>query len=188
MDPLRAYLLAGLLLHKLVWEIWKRRDVQTKPARPFSWQAAAAKAAKLVILTVIVAQTLLPDLWPLSSDPRLLRVVGVVLYTGGLALAITARIQLGASWSDIEAESVPPSQALVSRGVYRYLRHPIYTGDLLLLLGLELALNSWLVLGVVLLVPVVVYQALREERVLAAALPGYGDYCRRTRRFLPLLW
>lgn len=188
MDPLRAYLLAGLVLHKLVWEIWKRRDVRSKPDRPFSWRATAAKAAKLVILLVIVAQTLLADIWPLSSDPRLLRAVGVALYTGGLALAITARIQLGGSWSDIEAESLPPSQALVSRGIYRYLRHPIYTGDLLLLLGLELALNSWLVLGVLLLAPVVVYQALREERVLAAALPGYRDYCRRTKRFLPLLW
>ncbi|MCS6953501.1 MAG: isoprenylcysteine carboxylmethyltransferase family protein [Bryobacterales bacterium] len=188
MDPLRVYLLAGLVAHKLIWEIWKRRGVRSETVGAISLKAVAAKAAKLVILAVIVAQTLLPDIWPLASDPGLLRAVGAVLFTGGLLLAITARIQLGGSWADIEAEGVRPSQALVSRGIYRYLRHPIYTGDLLLLLGLELAVNSWLVVGVVPLAAVVVYQALREERLLAAALPGYEDYCRRTKRFIPLVW
>ncbi len=188
MDPLRAYLLSGLVVHKLVWEIWKRRSPPDRPRKEISGRALAAKAAKLCILAVIVAQTLLPDLWPLATEPQLLRITGAILYTAGLALAVTARIQLGESWSDIETERARPDQPLVSRGVYRYLRHPIYAGDLLLLFGLELALNSWLVLAVVLLVPVVVRQALREEFLLATVVPGYEDYCRRTKRFIPLVW
>jgi protein-S-isoprenylcysteine O-methyltransferase Ste14 len=188
MDPLRVYLLSGLVVHKLVWEIWKRRSPPVGHRKESSRRALVAKAAKVVILAVIVAQTLLPDLWPLAREPRLLRITGAILYTAGLALAVTARIQLGESWSDIEVERARPDQPLVSRGVYRYLRHPIYTGDLLLLFGLELALNSWLVLGMALLIPVVVHQALREEVLLAQVVPGYEDYCRRTKRFIPLIW
>jgi len=76
-------------------------------------------------------------------------------------------------------------QALVTSGIYKYIRHPIYTGDMLLLLGLELALNSWLVLGVVLVVAVVVRQALAEETLLSAMVPNYKDYRRRTKMFIP---
>ncbi len=78
-------------------------------------------------------------------------------------------------------------QELVEEGVYRYIRHPIYLGDLLLLAGFELALNSWLALGVLVLAPVVLRQAREEEKVLLVNLPGYRDYCARTKRFIPFL-
>jgi protein-S-isoprenylcysteine O-methyltransferase Ste14 len=76
---------------------------------------------------------------------------------------------------------------VVAYGVFRYIRHPIYVGDLLLLLGLELSLNSWLVLAVVCMIPGVLRQAVREERMLVIALPGYAAYCARTKRFIPFL-
>jgi protein-S-isoprenylcysteine O-methyltransferase Ste14 len=76
---------------------------------------------------------------------------------------------------------------VVSKGLYRFIRHPIYVGDLLLLIGLELSLNSWLVLGVILLLPVVIRQAVSEEKMLMRSLPGYETYCARTKRFIPFL-
>jgi protein-S-isoprenylcysteine O-methyltransferase Ste14 len=182
MDFLRLYLLAGLVFHKLVWEIMKR-GAASRPRGP-----AAVRAVKLAILAGIVVQACIPDVLPIAGDPAALRIAGAAIYTAGLALAVAGRVQLGASWSDIEAAGVPANQVVVERGVYRYIRHPIYAGDLALLLGLELALNSWLVLGVVLLAPVVVRQALKEERLLAASLEGYPAYCTRTRRFVPFLW
>ncbi len=78
-------------------------------------------------------------------------------------------------------------QAVVSNGPYRLIRHPIYVGDLMLLFGLELALNSWLVLGVLLLAPIVLRQAVQEEKKLALALPGYQEYCANTKRFIPFV-
>lgn len=182
MDFLRLYLLAGLVLHKLVWEIMKRK------APGGARGPAAVRAVKLAMLAGIVAQTLMPDVLPIAAGPAAWRLAGVVIYTAGLSLAVAGRVQLGANWSDIESAGVLANQVVVETGVYRYVRHPIYTGDLALLLGLELALNSWLVLGVVLLAPVVVRQALKEERMLAASLPGYAAYCSRTRRFVPFLW
>lgn len=187
LDLLRLYLLVGLLLHKAVWEVMKRnRGVRAtaKPA-PRSFRVTLVKAVKMGILLGILVQTLLPDILPLSSDPQGLRIAGAILYTAGLAIAIAGRVQLGDNWLDIETAGVKQRQTVVSRGIYRFIRHPIYAGDLLLLAGLELALNSWLILFVALLTPVVLRQAIREEQMLVSTLPGYNSYCRRTKRFIP---
>jgi protein-S-isoprenylcysteine O-methyltransferase Ste14 len=71
--------------------------------------------------------------------------------------------------------------------LYRYIRHPIYVGDLLLLAGLELSLNSWLVAGVIVMAPFVLWKAIREEQVLARALPDYDSYRMKTKRFIPFI-
>ena len=187
---LRLYLLAGLVAHKAVWEALKRRPgASSTPPHPHrGFRFLLVKAVKLAILGGIAVQTCLPDLLPISANPLGLRIAGAVLYTAGLLTAILARIQLGANWSDIEAAQVRPAHAVVATGIYRYVRHPIYAGDLALLFGLELALNSWFILGVLALTPFVLRQAIREERQLLASLAGYDLYCSRTRRFLPFLW
>lgn len=184
MDFLRAYLLAGLIFHKVVWEVLKRSRRQT--AR-ISTTARLAKLAKLAILAGILIQTLFLDILPITREPLQLQMAGTAIYTIGLLTAITARWQLGTNWSDIEAAEVKSKQQVVETGIYRYIRHPIYAGDLLLLAGLELALNSWLVLGVAALAPVVLRQALIEERLLVRSLPGYSEYCTRTSRFVPFV-
>lgn len=184
MDPLRLYLLAGLLFHKGVWEIMKQRPRRRAP-QPLGRKLV--KAVKTAILAGIIVQCFLPDVLPISPQPAALRAAGALLYSIGLGVAVLGRLQLGGNWSDIENAGVLPEQHVVSRGVYRYIRHPIYAGDLCLLAGLELALNSWLVFGVLALVPIVYRQAAREEGMLSRQLAGYQQYCRRTKRFIPFL-
>ena len=104
-----------------------------------------------------------------------------------ILVAVATRVRLGDNWTDIETAGVLERQELVEAGVYRYIRHPLYLGDLLLLAGFELALNSWLALGVLVLAPLILRQAREEEKVLLANLPGYRDYCARTKRFIPFL-
>lgn len=183
-DLLRLYLLAGLVAHKALWE-WMKRG-RPKGARP-KLQTGIVKAVKIAILSGIVVQTLLPEILPIADDPRIPRMVGAVLFTLGLAIAMVGRVQLGSNWSDIESVEVRQQHLVVSQGIYCYIRHPIYVGDLVLLIGLELALNSWLVLGALALAPVVLRQAVREEQTLVATLPGYADYCARTKRFIPFV-
>jgi protein-S-isoprenylcysteine O-methyltransferase Ste14 len=183
---LRVYLLCGLLLHKALWEAMNdRRGSPARRDRP--WKSRLLSGIKVGILLGIAAQTLLPDFLPVSRDPGVLRATGAALYTFGLLAAMTGRIQLGRNWSDIEKSYLKQDHALVARGIYRYVRHPIYAGDLLLLLGLELALNSWCAAGVMALAIYVRRQTIREESQLLRDLPGYGDYCRRTSRFLPFV-
>lgn len=178
---LRAYLLAGLAAHKLVWEYLKRAQAVAAPnAGP-----VLIRAAKMFVLGGLVAQAFLPHLLPITAEPLPLQIAGIILFTMGLALAVSARITLGANWTDIEQGAVGGRHEVVARGVYRFIRHPIYTGDSLLILGFELALNSWLCLIVVPLCVYIREKAKQEESRLAAALPGYKTYCETTGRFLP---
>lgn len=190
MLALRLYLLLGLILHKIVWEVLKRRPTQpvSKSAAPRSYKLVFVKGVKVLILLGIAAQTLLPDILPISSQPLATRIIGAGIYTIGLLVAILGRIQLGDNWADIERAQVLSHQAVVLNGMYAYIRHPIYVGDLLLLVGLELSLNSWLVLGVLFLAPVVIWRAAREEEMLAATLPEYQMYCAQTKRFIPFVF
>ncbi|MEZ5428813.1 MAG: isoprenylcysteine carboxylmethyltransferase family protein [Pyrinomonadaceae bacterium] len=183
---LKFYLLSGLIIHKAVWEILRKKSAE-QPKEKQSMGLLAVKAVKIGILLGIIVQTLLPDILPISADPFPFRVAGTLIYTLGLLTAIAARFQLGDNWANIETGQVLDRQQVVARGIYGFIRHPIYTGDLLLLLGLELALNSWLVLGVLVLAPVVLLKAIKEEQMLVRELSGYEAYCARTKRFIPFV-
>lgn len=183
----RAFLLTGLVFHKALWEILKRGETSPPKANQ-SFSLLLVKAVKVAIFLGVLVQTVLPmELFAISTTPFRLRTCGLVLYTLGLITALLGRIQLGKSWSDIETPRAAEERAVVSHGVYAYIRHPIYSGDLLLLLGLELALNSWLVLGVAALIPVVFQRAVKEENLLSEQLSGYGAYVQRTKRFIPFV-
>lgn len=85
---------------------------------------------------------------------------------------------------------VEPGQELISSGPYRIVRHPMYLGGCAMWLFTPLALGSYLTLpAFVLLIPLIVLRLLNEEKVLRQELPGYPEYCLRTRfRLVPLLW
>ncbi len=199
-----VYLLVGLVAHKFVWELLKRRSRGAGDFRPsptpgrdgapsmgHPTRVIAVKTVKVAILLGLVAQVIAQmfamEVLPITDQPMIARWIGAALYTIGWLVAVLGRLQLGGNWSDIEAATVLDKQTVVTHGLYRYIRHPIYVGDLLLLAGFEIALNSWLVLGVAALAPVVLRQAVREESQLAKHLPGYRDYCRSTKRFIPFV-
>jgi protein-S-isoprenylcysteine O-methyltransferase Ste14 len=85
---------------------------------------------------------------------------------------------------------VEPDQPVVSTGVYAIVRHPLYSGALLLLACIPLALGSyWTLIVAIAMVPALVWRILDEERFLKQNLPGYIDYCRRVRyRLIPNIW
>jgi protein-S-isoprenylcysteine O-methyltransferase Ste14 len=187
-DALQLTMLLGLAAHKGLWEVLKRRAGAAQAAAlPASPSNRLVKLAKMALLTFLLVQTLCLEVLPIAREAGALRLVGFGTFVVGLGTAMSARIQLGRNWVDLEDAQVLPGQSVVEHGIYRYVRHPIYTGDLLLLIGLELALNSWLVLGVALLTVVVVRRTLAEEALLARRLAGYRAYCARTKRFIPFV-
>ncbi len=184
----RFFLVAGLIAHKAIWEALRGRSVARGASSPAPSKLQPIKIVKVAILLGIIAQTLLPlDILPISSHPFQLKIAGAIFYVLGLLVAVLARLELGRNWSDIESPIVGRDQVVVASGIYRYIRHPIYAGDLALLLGLELCLNSWLALAVVVLAPMVLRKAVLEERMLAQRLPGYDMYVARTKRFIPFV-
>jgi protein-S-isoprenylcysteine O-methyltransferase Ste14 len=85
---------------------------------------------------------------------------------------------------------VEEGQPVVSTGPYAYIRHPMYSGALLLLLAMPLALGSWWsVLLVVPFFPVLVWRILDEENFLRKDLPRCAEYMQRVRyRLVPWVW
>ena len=79
---------------------------------------------------------------------------------------------------------------VVSTGPYANVRHPMYAGGLLMFVGMPLQLGSWLGLAALaLLLPLLAFRILMEERTLAAELDGYRDYAARVRwRLIPWVW
>jgi len=82
---------------------------------------------------------------------------------------------------------IASDQRVISAGPYALVRHPMYSGGLLLLLGTPLALGSyWALLAVVAMVPFLVWRLFDEERFLSKNLEGYTEYCDKVRwRLVP---
>jgi protein-S-isoprenylcysteine O-methyltransferase Ste14 len=85
---------------------------------------------------------------------------------------------------------VVEGQKVISTGPYAIVRHPMYAGALVMLLGIPLALGSWWGLCALLfIVPVLIWRLLDEERLLRKELPGYVEYTRKVPyRLVPYLW
>lgn len=82
---------------------------------------------------------------------------------------------------------VAGGQTVVTGGPYAVVRHPMYAGSMLYLLGMPLALGSyWGLLALGAMTPFLIWRLLDEERLLSAKLQGYADYRTRVRwRLLP---
>jgi protein-S-isoprenylcysteine O-methyltransferase Ste14 len=85
---------------------------------------------------------------------------------------------------------VESGQTIADTGPYRIVRHPMYSVSLGIWFCLPLALGSFAVLPVAaLMIPILMFRLLNEEKFLRRELPGYSDYCRRTPcRLIPFVW
>jgi len=85
---------------------------------------------------------------------------------------------------------VAAGQRVISTGPYALVRHPMYAGGIIMLIGIPIALGSWWgLLVIVAMMPALVWRLLDEEKFLTRNLPGYADYQSKMRyRMIPLLW
>src|SRR5882762_8478537 len=122
-----------------------------------------------------------------SSVPAAVSVVGDVLVAVGLLISMVTTIQNGYAAANIKVES---DQKVVSTGVYSVVRHPMYFGNVVMMIGVPLALGSyWGLLFVIPGLAVLANRILDEEKVLSLQLTGYRDYAQRVHyRLVPYVW
>ncbi|KAA0113670.1 isoprenylcysteine carboxylmethyltransferase family protein [Mycolicibacterium sp. P9-22] len=122
-----------------------------------------------------------------SSVPVSVTVLGNVLVFLGLSLAQLVIVQNNYAAANVRVEA---DQPLVSTGLYGVVRHPMYTGTAIMMVGTPLALDSlWGLLCVVASAPVIVARIRDEEQMLTEELAGYAEYKTKVRhRLVPYLW
>src|SRR4051794_1119970 len=114
--------------------------------------------------------------------------IGLALMVAGMVLRTWSVLTLGRFFT--VTVDVSDDQRVVDSGPYALLRHPSYTGMLVVYLGIGTALDSWLslVAAPAVLVVAVVARIRYEERTLRDGLPAYAAYARRTKRLVPFVW
>ncbi|WKG06383.1 isoprenylcysteine carboxylmethyltransferase family protein [Mycolicibacterium sp. HK-90] len=122
-----------------------------------------------------------------SSVPAAICVAGDVLVVVGLGVTSLVVIQNSFAASTVQVES---GQKVVSTGLYGVVRHPMYTGNLLTIVGFPLALGSyWGLLPVVAGLVLLVVRIRDEEKLLVEELDGYREYAQKARyRLVPYMW
>jgi protein-S-isoprenylcysteine O-methyltransferase Ste14 len=122
-----------------------------------------------------------------SQVPVFVMLLGDLVVAAGLVLIwLTLRVNPFAA----AAVNVEPGQTVSTTGPYALVRHPMYSGGLLLFLGIALALGSWwgLVPGLAILA-LIIWRLTDEERYLSDHLSGYREYCAKvTHRLIPYVW
>ena len=131
-------------------------------------------------------------LWPepdsLVADRALLW-FGVLSTAGGACLRYLSMHALGSAFTT--RVTTFADQPLVARGVYQWIRHPSYTGAMMILIGAGAAMGAWASMAVMLIMvaPAYGYRIYVEEKALLAAFgEPYREYMRITRRLLPGLF
>jgi protein-S-isoprenylcysteine O-methyltransferase Ste14 len=119
----------------------------------------------------------------------LLFAVGIFLMVAGVVFRRYSIRVLGKYFTLRVA--IQPGQTVVENGPYRWIRHPSYSGALLTLLGLGLVFTNWLSLISIMILAFIgySYRVWVEEKTLVNALgEPYGQYMKRTKRFIPFVY
>jgi len=183
---LAAASVAIVVAREIVLNFRTRRTRGAETDRGSYWLLAAAMFAGVTV--AIRAPDWAPGLtisdggwWPF--------VVGALLFWSGALLRWWAIHTLGRFFQLTVV--VQADQPVIEDGPYRHVRHPSYTGAMLMFLGAGVALDNWLSLAGILLLPALgfVRRIHSEDEVLCAQLgEPYRDYARRTRRLIPGVW
>jgi len=142
----------------------------------------------LVLMGLRVAATsgAVPNAVDAFNTSGLLGLIGCLFCALGIALAILARSVLSRNWGTPLADG--NGAALVTTGPYAYVRHPIYGGMLLAMIGSAIGESVLWLLPLVVYGPQFVLSARREESLLLEQFPQrYRDYMKHTRMLLPFV-
>lgn len=187
MDLLKIISFVLVCVRLVYWLIGERlADKAIPKAHPINLKRVILTSCTYGYWLFFCAQLLGLDIitFPHSA---ILQLIGFTLYISGQIVSILGRYNLGNNWSHGSEYQIKPNQTLVTSGIYRYIRHPIYTGFLMIVVGGQLVVESYLVIPFTLLCYVVIYiYMLKEERILMAEFgKRYANYMIQTSRIFP---
>ena len=167
------------------WIYWLAASIDVKAGQT-QWTRFAGARVGLILLVLLLVRAGVLDGHAAVSDPWL-QGIGLVIFLLGLALAVWARVYLGRNWGMPMSQKTDPE--LVTTGPYWSIRHPIYTGIILAMIGTTIAVSLYWLVAVVVLGAYFVYSAVAEERFLAGRFPdSYPGYKHSTKMLIPFIF
>jgi protein-S-isoprenylcysteine O-methyltransferase Ste14 len=171
-----------------------KKDPQLLERRMSAGPAAEQRIGQKIVMSLssleFIALLVLPALdhrfgW--SSMPAYVSIAGDVLIALGMTIIFFVFQENTFTSATIE---IAADQKVTTTGPYAIVRHPMYSGSFLYMLGMPLALGSWWGLCVLLLMMfTVLWRLFDEEHLLKKELPGYSEYTQKVRyRLVPYLW
>jgi len=159
-------------------------------AGPVAEKEKSQRLIQLFASIAFIAEILLPSLdrrFAWSEVPLTLVIAGEGFVALGFLMMFIVFKENPFTGATID---VAAGQKVISTGPYAVVRHPLYSGALVMLLGTPLALGSgWALLMFAPMTIVIVWRLLEEEKFLSANLQGYTEYCQKVRyRLIPFVW
>lgn len=184
MDPVYSRLIGDCwLVFLLYWLVSARQTKRTAyRASSRTWWVTSRV---LLIALIIFAFRLPASRRPIFESPAI-HFAGLLLCAAGIGIAIWARRTLGANWSPVP--SIKENHELVTSGPYRLVRHPIYTGIWLAMLGSSLAGSGIWFAGLVFTSALVAYRVKKEDGLMTRQFPSlYPEYVKKTKAVIPFV-
>lgn len=168
------------------WLYWLISAIGAKKTARMNRGNAWIRFAILFVVIFLIVQIPALRVSAATANP-LLGVIGVAIALAGFALAIWARVHIAKNWG--MPMTLKENPELVASGPYRHLRHPIYAGTLLAMLGSVLADGAFWLVFLVAFGTYFIYAAKIEERIMSQQFPAeYPEYKRRTYALIPFIW
>jgi protein-S-isoprenylcysteine O-methyltransferase Ste14 len=176
--------LVFLVIWVAFWIFWLAASVNVKAGRGGFTRFAGFRVGALLILLLLVRARVFKGHSVVTSP--WLQAIGLAIFVLGLALAAWARIYIGRNWGMPMTQKDNPE--LVTTGPYHTIRHPIYSGIILAMVGTTIAVSWYWAIGLVLIAGYFIYSALAEERYMAGQFPDtYPEYKRSTKMLVPFI-
>jgi protein-S-isoprenylcysteine O-methyltransferase Ste14 len=146
-----------------------------------------ASSVLFVVIAAVMALSAFDHRFGWSAVPTVITLIGDALVIIGLGIGSLVVLQNGYASANIKVEA---DQKVISTGLYGLVRHPMYFGSLIFMVGIPLALDSyWGLLGIIPVAAVFAFRILDEEKMLRAELSGYSAYTGQVKyRLVPHVW
>jgi protein-S-isoprenylcysteine O-methyltransferase Ste14 len=176
--------LSVLVIWLAFWLYWLAAALRSKPTER-TYRRGRGAIARLFAAGAVLIGLHFAGAGTAVHSPVVIA-AGLCLLVAGLSFAIWARTGLGSNWGMPMTRRVEPE--LVTIGPYRWVRHPIYSGILLGVVGTALALDLNALLIAAVMAVYFLYAARAEERTMGEAFPAsYPAYRARTKMLVPFV-
>jgi len=167
------------------WVYWLVMATTAKAGRSRWTQFAGVRVGIILVILLLVRLRVFKGHLSPTGNPWLLG-AGLAIFVLGLALAVWARVYLGRNWGVPMSQKADPE--LVTTGPYGRIRHPIYSGIILGMVGTAVAVSPYWLTAVVILGGYFLFSAVVEERNMAKLFPAaYPPYKRATKMLIPYI-